>query len=77
MQRSTPLGGRGGGRQAAGLRAGRSRPVRSGRRSDPGRRYALVLGNGCEGVVPGVNVLMSTDDAGGVLLQMVDPILSL
>jgi hypothetical protein len=32
------------------------------------RRYALVLGDGCAGVVPGVNVLMSTDDAGGLVL---------
>src|SRR4051794_20325405 len=42
--------------------------------ADPGRsdrvglatqdgRYALVLGEGGDGVVPGVNVLMSTDDA--------------
>jgi hypothetical protein len=54
--------------------------------ADPGRsdrvglatqdgRYALVLGDGCDQVVPGVNVLMSTDDAGGLLLQVVDPIL--
>ena len=40
-------------------------------------RYALVLGDGCDGVAPGVNVLMSTDDAGGLVLQVVDPILGL
>ena len=57
-------------------------------RADPGRsdrvglatqdgRYALVLGDGCDGVVPGVNVLMSTDDAGGLVLKVIDPILGL
>ena len=40
-------------------------------------RYALVLGEGCAGVVPGVNVLMSTDDAGGLVLQVVGSILGL
>ena len=56
--------------------------------ADPGRSdrvglatqdgwYALVLGDGCDGIEPGVNVLMSTDDTGGLVLQVVDPILGL
>jgi hypothetical protein len=40
-------------------------------------RYALPLGDGWDGIVPGVNVLMSSDEAGGLVLQVVDPILGL
>ena len=56
--------------------------------ADPGRsdrvdlatqagRYVLVLGDGCDGVVPGVNMLMSSDDTGGLEHQVVDSILGL
>jgi hypothetical protein len=38
-------------------------------------RYALTLGDGCDGAVPGVNVLMSSADAGSLMLQVIDPIL--
>ena len=40
-------------------------------------RHALVLDDGCDGVEPGVNMLRSTDEAGGLMLQVIDPILGL
>jgi hypothetical protein len=64
------------GEQQAYVTADPDRSDRVGLATQDGR-YALVLGDGCDGAVPGVNVLMSTDAAGSLVLQVVDPLLGL
>jgi hypothetical protein len=53
-----------------------ARPDRLGLATQDGR-YMLQLGEGCNGVRSGVNVLVAADDVGALTLQVIDPVLGL
>jgi hypothetical protein len=71
------MAGRGSGRRAAGYVTADPDPSDRVDLATHDGRHALVLDDGCDGVEPGVNMLRSTDEAGGLMLQVIDPILGL